>query len=214
MAAFVVAVTGGVASGKSALTKQFERIGIVVADADVAARAVVAIGQPALQEIARRFGQRYLSADGSLDRGALRTLVFNDAGARHELEAITHPRIRVLLQQQCEAAAGPYAIAAIPLLAEAGASSYPWLQRVVVVDAPVALQRQRLMGRDLMGAAMADQMLAAQGSRQLRLSIATDVVVNDGPSDCLSYVAERLHAIFLRWLAVSQSQPPPRPTSP
>ena len=198
MADFVVAVTGGVASGKSALTAQFERLGVVVADADLAARAVVAIGQPALDEIAVRFGAGYLLPDGSLDRHAMRALVFDNDGARRALEAITHPRIRMLLQQQCAAATSPYAVAAIPLLVEAGVDYYPWLQRILVVDCPVGFQRDRLRSRDSMSAALADRILSAQTSREQRLAIATDVVINDGLLAALPGVVEHLHRLFLR----------------
>ena len=180
MAGFVVAITGGIASGKSAVSHLFEQLGVVVADADTAARTVVAAGQPGLAEIAARFGPSILLADGSLDRVQLRARIFDDGAARHDLEAITHPRIRLLLQAQCLAAPGPYAMAAIPLLAEVGAmDAYPWLRRVLVVDAPVTLQRARLVARDGIDAVLADRMIAAQASRGQRLGLATDVIVND-----------------------------------
>ena len=120
MADAVVAVTGGVASGKSEATRAFEALGIVVADADVAARAVVEPGEPALAAVAARFGPGVLLADGSLDRAAMRRLVFADPAARADLEALLHPPIRAWLQAACRAAPGPYVVAAIPLLAEGG----------------------------------------------------------------------------------------------
>lgn len=185
MADFVVAITGGIASGKSAVTALFEQLGVTVADADTAARAVVARGQPALSEIVTRFGPGILLDDGTLDRVQMRSRVFEDIATRRDLEAITHPRIRLLLHEQCLAAPGPYAMAAIPLLAEIGASeAYPWLQRVLVVDAPVALQRARLLARDGIVAYLADRMIAAQAGREQRLALATDIITNDGlPSD-------------------------------
>ena len=199
MAGFVVAVTGGIASGKSAVCALFESLGIVVADADVAARAIVAPGQPALAEIAARFGPSMLLADGSLDRAQLRARIFSDADARRELEAITHPRIRLLLQSQCLADTGPYVIAAIPLLAEGGAAAaYPWLQRILVVDAPVALQRSRLLARDGIDAALANRMIAAQASREQRLAMASDVIVNDGSVAELESSVRRLDALYRR----------------
>src|SRR5688572_7694363 len=118
MADVVVAVTGGVASGKSECTRAFAALGIAVADADVAARAVVAPGEPALAAIADRFGRDVLAADGSLDRAAMRRRVFADDDARRDLEALLHPPIRRWLQAACAAAAGPYVLVAIPLLAE------------------------------------------------------------------------------------------------
>lgn len=203
MAGFVVAVTGGVASGKSAVTALFESAGIVVADADVVAREVVSPGQPALAEIASHFGASALLTDRSLDRVWLRSLVFADASARRELEAITHPRIRLLLQARCAAAPGPYVIAAIPLLAEAGSlPAYPWLRRVLVVDATVAMQRTRLVARDGIDAALAEQMIAAQANRGRRLALATDVIVNDGSVAQLEAPVQRLDLLY-RTLALS-----------
>ena len=120
MSGFIIGLTGGVASGKSELTRRFEALGVYVADADVAARQVVEPGQPALAAIVTRFGPGMLQADGSLDRRQLRERIFADPSARRALEAITHPAIRATLEAQCRAAPGPYAIAAIPLLAEAG----------------------------------------------------------------------------------------------
>lgn len=203
MAGFVVAVTGGVASGKSAVTALFEERGIVVVDADVAARRIVGIGEPALSEIATRFGDDILLADGSLDRVRMRALVFADPEARRDLEAITHPRIRAVLKADCEAATGAYVVVAIPLLAETGAiNAYAWLSRVLVVDAPIALQRSRLMSRDGIDAALASRMIAAQASREQRLAIATDVLVNDGSVEEMAPHVARLHSGYLR-LALS-----------
>ena len=197
MAGFVVAITGGIASGKSAVGFLFESMGIVVADADAVARAVVAPGQPALAEIAARFGSAVLLADGSLDRAQLRALVFSDSQARRDLEAITHPRIRLLLQAQCTSAPGPYVITTIPLLAEVGAvAAYPWLQRILVVDAPEALQRARLLRRDGIDATLADRMIAVQASRGHRLALATDVIVNDGTVAALEAPVRRLDRLY------------------
>jgi len=192
MSRFVVGLTGGIASGKSALTTQFEALGAIVVDADGVAREVVEPG-PVLSAIAERFGTHVLQPDGRLDRRALRELVFADEELRLALEAITHPAIRERLHQRCRAAEGPYAIAAIPLLTEAGGrSAYPWLDRIVVVDTPVEVQHARLMQRDGISAELADRMIAAQASREQRLAIADDVVVNDGKVESLAASAETL----------------------
>ena len=197
MSDFIIGLTGGVASGKSEVTRRFEALGVAVADADLAARAVVEPGQPALAAIATRFGAGILLPDGRLDRRQLRELVFADMQARRDLEAITHPAIRALLRTQCLAAPGPYAIAAIPLLAEAGGrAGYPWLDRIVVVDAPVELQRSRLMQRDGVDEALAMRMIAAQASREARLAIADEVVVNDGHPDHLDARVAELDARY------------------
>jgi dephospho-CoA kinase len=190
---FIVGLTGGVASGKSELSRRFEAKGIVVADADVAARAVVAPGHPALAQIVTRFGPQILREDGSLDRAALRQRIFEDPVARRDLEAITHPAIRTLMQQSCREAASPYAVAAIPLLTEVGArAAYPWLDRIVVVDAPEATQHARLMQRDGITAELAQRMIAAQATRAARLAIADDVVVNDGDAERLQDAVDAL----------------------
>ena len=116
----------------------------------------------------------------------MRTRVFGDEAARRRLESIVHPRVRAQLQHECEAATGPYVIAAIPLLAEGGGrAAYPWLQRILVVDVPVEVQRARLMARDGIDAALAERMIAAQASRTQRLAIADDVIVNDAGLEAL-----------------------------
>lgn len=199
MATFVVAITGGIASGKSEVGRRFEQSGIALVDADVAAREVVAPGQPALAEIAAHFGPAIVQADGQLDRVALRSIVFESPSERRALEAITHPRIRHLLQVQCAAAPGPYALVAIPLLAEGGGRhSYPWLQRILVVDAPPALQRDRLMARDRASRELAEKMIAAQCTRDQRLALADDVVINDGGVEALDGPIARLDRRYRR----------------
>lgn len=192
MAGFCVGVTGGVASGKSEVTRRFEALGIVVADADLAARAAVALGSEGLAEVAAAFGPQVLAADGGMDRAAMRRLVFADDAARKRLEAIVHPRVRAMLQAQCEQAPGAYAIAAIPLLAEGGREAYPWLQRVLVVDVSTAVQQARVMQRDRIDAELAARMIAAQATREARLAVADDIVVNDGPLEALQAQVEAL----------------------
>ncbi len=194
MADYLVGLTGGVASGKSAATQAFEALGVTVADADIAARDAVAAGSEGLVEVVAAFGPDVLSADGGLDRVRMRRRVFDDASARVRLEAIVHPRVRAAMRAQCDAAPGAYAIAAIPLLAEGGrATAYPWLQRVLVIDVPVALQHARLLARDGIDAALADLMIAAQATRAERLAIADDVIVNDGSLDALRAHVSSLH---------------------
>ncbi|MBX9400037.1 dephospho-CoA kinase [Lysobacter sp. BMK333-48F3] len=193
MAGFCVGVTGGVASGKSEVTRRFEALGVAVADADLAARAAVAAGSAGLAEIVAAFGVEVLDRDGGLDRAAMRQRVFGDEAARKRLEAIVHPRVREMLQLQCRQAPGSYTIAAIPLLTEGGGrEAYPWLQRILVVDVPVATQQARVMQRDRIDAELAQRMIAAQATREARLTIADDVIVNDGPLDALQAQVEAL----------------------
>src|SRR5690554_5985954 len=162
MGNYIIGLTGGVASGKSAVAARFEALGVAVADADVAAREAVAVGSEGLAEVAAAFGPEVLAADGSLDRAAMRLRVFNDDAQRLRLEAIVHPRVRLALRAACEAAPGPYAVAAIPLLAEGGGrGAYPWLQRILLVDVPREVQLARLLARDGIDQALAERMIAA-----------------------------------------------------
>lgn len=198
MSRFIIGLTGGVASGKSELTRRFEALGVLVADADVVAREVVEPGQPALAAIVREFGPGVLQDDGRLDRRRLRELIFEDPLARQALESITHPAIRAALEERCRAAPGPYAIAAVPLLAEAGGrEGYPWLDRILVVDAPEATQHARLMRRDGVDGDLAGRMISTQAPREARLAIADDVVVNDGEPSHLDAMVAQLHAHYL-----------------
>ena len=197
MSEYFIGLTGGIASGKSALEREFTARGIFVADADLIARQIVEPGQPALAAVAAQFGPSVLAADGRMDRARMRALVFADEPARRALEAILHPVIRSTLQDQCRAADSPYAIAVIPLLAEGGGrSAYPWLDRILVVDAPPALQKARLMQRDGIDEALAERMLAAQASRADRLALADDIVVNDRSLAQLQQAAAELDARY------------------
>lgn len=186
MSGFIIGLTGGVASGKSEVTRRFEALGVAVADADVAAREAVARGSEGLAEVVAVFGADMLDAAGDLDRAAMRRHVFADEDARKRLEAIVHPRVRTMLRTACEQAPGPYAIAAIPLLAEGGGRrAYPWLDRIATIDVPREVQLARLVQRDGIDAALAEKMMATQATRGQRLAIADDVIVNDGPLEAL-----------------------------
>ena len=191
MAKFIVAITGGIASGKSAVTGFFAGLGITVVDADMAARAVVEAGQPALEEIASCFGS-HLIIEGQLNRQALREFIFDNADAKKKLELITHPRIRQLLIQECQAAKSAYAIVAIPLLAESNKTHYAWINRILVVDADREIQKSRLLARDNITESLADKMLDAQASRAQRLAIADDVISNMHDRQSLQESVQRL----------------------
>jgi dephospho-CoA kinase len=202
VAGLIVAITGGIASGKSEVARRFEALGVPLTDADRVARELVEPGMPAFDEIVQRFGIGILREDGRLDRAALRQLVFVDDDARRALEAILHPRIRAELHRACNAAAAHYAIAAIPLLAESGGRTvYPWLDRILVVDLPRELQRERLLHRDGITPELADRMLAAQVNRAQRLLIADDVIDNSGALPDLDMQVEALHRQYLRLAA-------------
>lgn len=199
MAKFIIGLTGGVASGKSEIEKRFRALGIAVADADLAAREVVAPGQPALAQVAARFGPGVMTEDGRLDRAAMRERVFHDATERRALEAILHPPIRALMHERCVSAPGPYAVAAIPLLAEGGGrQGYPWLDRILVIDVSRATQFARLLLRPGIDAEMANAIIDSQAGREARLAIADDVLPNDGPLEVLDGAVTRLDAEYRR----------------
>lgn len=215
MSDYIIGLTGGVASGKSEVQRRFAALGVVVVDADVAARDAVAAGSEGLAEVVAAFGPQVLDGTGGLDRAAMRRRVFADDAARRALEAIVHPRVRNALQAACAAAAGPYAIAAIPLLAEAcpepgrrggGREAYPWLDRILVVDVPAETQLARLLRRDGIDAGLAARMLAAQADRRGRLAIADDVIVNTGSLDALDAHVAALDAQY-RALAAAPARP-------
>lgn len=193
---FVVALTGGIASGKSAASAQLESLGAAVFDADVVARRLAQAGSPALAEIAGAFGAAMLRPDGTLDRSAMRARVFGDAGERRKLEAILHPRVRSELLAALSGCTAPYGVLVIPLLAEAYAD-YAFVDRVLVLDVSPAVQLARLMGRDATTTAAAQQIIAVQAPRAQRLAIADDVIDNDGALERLAPVLARLHARYL-----------------
>ena len=202
MSAYRIGLTGGVASGKSEVARRFAALGVAVADADTAAREAVAVGSTGLAEVVDAFGRDVLQPDGALDRAAMRRRIFGDTAARQRLEAIVHPRVRAALQAACAGAPGPYALADIPLLAEGGGrSAYPWLDRILVIDVPEAVQAQRVMARDHVDAALARQMIAAQATRAQRLAIADDILVNDGPLEALDAHVAALHRRYLAFAA-------------
>ena len=197
-----VALTGGIASGKSLAARRFAEWGIPVIDSDVIAREIVEPGEPAFSEIIERFGTDILLADGRLDRAALRERVFWDPTARADLERITHPRIRERMREQAEKASGPYQLHVIPLLAESGRARE--FDRIVVVDCDPALQKKRLQQRDATSSDTAEAMLAAQASREARLAIADDVLSNEGSPEALLAAVDRLHQNYVaRWATSS-----------
>jgi dephospho-CoA kinase len=180
---FVVGLTGGIASGKTAVSDQLAALGADIVDTDLIAREVVAPGSEGLLAVATRFGAGVLTAEGSLDRAALRRHVFADPGARRELEAILHPRIRALSLARVREGSGPYVVLVVPLLVESGA--YGFVNRVLVVDVPETVQMERLRRRDGSDEASARSMLAAQVDRGTRLAEADDVIRNTGTLDAL-----------------------------
>ncbi len=175
----VVGLTGGIGSGKTAVSDRFARHGVPVIDTDLIARELVEPGQPALVDIVTEFGSNCLDDDGRLHRARLRERVFADPAGRRRLEAILHPRIRAVTRERVAAlTAIPYCLVVIPLLAETGMTDL--VNRVLVVDAPEAEQIRRVMARDRIDTIQAQAILAAQARRDARLAMADDILENAG----------------------------------
>ena len=192
---FVVGITGGIGSGKSAVTDHLETLRITVVDADKVARVVVEPGTPGLAAIAEHFGEDILLADGRLDRAALRKIVFDNPDERKVLEGITHPRIRDEISRQLSEANSPYVVLSSPLLLESGQNTFA--DYVVVVDVPEEVQLTRTMARDDNSEALVKQIMAAQLDRKTRLSRADTSIMNDGSLDALYERVKKLHEDLL-----------------
>ncbi|MDF3193933.1 dephospho-CoA kinase [Pseudomonas sp. 1928-m] len=192
---WILGLTGGIGSGKSAVAHHFIDLGVHLVDADHAARWVVEPGKPALAKIAEHFGNDVLQADGQLDRAALRNRIFADANERRWLEALLHPLIGQEIIQYLARAESPYAILVSPLLVESG--QHKLTQRILVVDAPEQLQMQRTMARDQSSSEQVQAILKAQASREERLRHAHDVLLNDQDLQWLQAEVERLHTFYL-----------------
>ena len=190
----IVGLTGGVASGKSHVLSLFQSLGVPTIEADDVGRTVVAPGEAALAEIAAAFGKHLLLADGALDRRALRSIVFGDAAALKQLEAITHPHIFAHLRTWLAAQQAPYCILSAAILLESGMAAL--CKRVLVVDAPEATQIKRLMQRDSIDEALAQKMLARQLSRAERLVAAHEVIENPDPPGNLLPQVQALHTRY------------------
>jgi len=192
---FVVGLTGGIGSGKTAASDYLGSKGITVVDADLAARVIVQPGQPALARIAERFGADKLNADGTLNRAALRTVVFADKQALKDLEAITHPAIRDELVRQLQAATSPYVLLVSPLLLET--NQHELVDRVLLIDVPEEVLVARTAHRDQVAASQVKAIMDAQMPRQQRRDKADDIVVNDSTLDALHEALDRLHETYL-----------------
>lgn len=190
-----IALTGGIASGKSTVAKLFTALGARLIDTDQIARDIVAPPSTVLERIAARFGPEVITTAGTLDRAHLRGIVFADPGARRDLEAITHPAILAEVARQSATLGGPYQLVAVPLLLETGTERD--YDRVLLVDVSPETQRRRLMARDGMDAAAAERMLAAQVSREARRAAADDIIDNEGDLAALVPQVEALHRHYL-----------------
>lgn len=193
---WVLGVTGGIGSGKSTATRRFAAHDIVVVDADEVARQVVEPGSAVLDAIANQFGSTVLQQDGSLNRAELRQIIFADPEAKTWLNALMHPAIRQEMLQQLQAATSPYVILSAPLLLENGLEQY--CQRVLVIDIPEQLQRQRTKERDQVSVEQVNAILASQLNREERMAKADDIIDNSGSVRDLEEKIDRLHEYYLR----------------
>lgn len=200
-----IGLTGGIASGKTAVAHAFERRGVPVIDTDQLARDVVEPGRPALAAVVAAFGADVLDADGRLDRRRLRARVFADAAERRRLEGILHPAIRAELAARVAAVTAPYVVIGIPLLVENGLQRT--VDRVLVVDVPRETQLERLLARDAETPEGAQAILAAQATREARLAVAHDVLTNTGTLAMLDAAVAELHSRYLELAAAPRRAP-------
>ena len=191
-----IGLTGGIASGKSSVAQRFIELGVPVIDADEAARSVVAPGEPGLAHVVEAFGSGILQVDGTLDRRALREIVFADARRRRELEALLHPLIRDDMERRAAAVGGRYLVMAIPLLIEGKNAAR--VDRVLVVDVDEKSQLERLMARDGGTLHQAQAILAAQATRANRLQAADDIIENTGSIADLRQAVDHWHRRYLK----------------
>ncbi|GAB2702081.1 dephospho-CoA kinase [Aliiglaciecola sp. 3_MG-2023] len=195
MSDYVIGLTGGIGSGKTAVSDIFSDMGIDVIDADVIAREVVEPGSPALHVIAKKLGEKSLLADGNLNRQYVREVVFSDPKLKVWLDNLLHPMIRKNMQRQLKQAKSPYCILAVPLLVENNMMAM--VNRVLVVDVCEDVQLQRASNRDQQSSQQIKNIMANQVSREVRLSHADDVIDNNGLIIDLKKQVEQLHQQYL-----------------
>lgn len=192
----IIGLTGGIGSGKTTVAELFEELGVPFVDADVVAHDVTKSGHVGLQKIVEQFGEGVLDQAKELDRAALRALVFKNPEARAQLEAILHPIIRAEMDRRLSQFDAPYGFACIPLLVEGGRGKE--FARILVVDTPEAMQVERVKARDGSPDEVINGILAAQATREERLAVADDVIVNDQGIENLRQQVNDLHQTYLQ----------------
>lgn len=201
---YTVALTGGIGSGKSTVADNFSRLGITVVDADVIARQVVEPGQPALTIISDHFGNEILLQDGSLNRRVLREKIFSSPEEKQWLNALLHPLIHQRTRTEINHAVSPYVLWVVPLLIENNLQQMA--DRVLVVDVSPEVQIARTIARDKVSGEHVQQILAAQATREARLSAADDVINNDGGAELVAAHVDRLHRQYLELASQAAQQ--------
>jgi dephospho-CoA kinase len=199
---FVVGLTGGIGSGKSAAAEEFGRLGATVVDTDAIALELTRAGGAATGQVRSLFGDEYVDAEGAMDRARMRALAFRDPAAKKKLEALLHPMIRAESERRIAAASGPYVIHVVPLLVES-AEYRQRVARVLVVDCPESMQMERVRRRSGLSEDEVRRIIGAQCKREDRLAAADDVIDNSGTLDALHNQVRELHA---RYLAESRSR--------
>ncbi|GAB4268561.1 MAG: dephospho-CoA kinase [Methylomicrobium sp.] len=190
-----IGLTGGIGSGKTTVSNLFAELNVPIIDADIIARRLVTPGKPALQAILETFGERVIAVDGSLNRAAMRQLIFDDTEKKQKLESILHPLIRCDIETELVALTAPYCLLCIPLLFETG--MFELVDRILVVDCPVETQIQRVIERDRLDEKTIRAIIASQAPRKLRLSRADDVIDNSALDSALAEQVKKLHNLYL-----------------
>ena len=201
---FVVGLTGGIGSGKSAAADEFARLGATVVDTDVIARELTDAGGAALPQIKSLFGNAFITARGAMDRDAMRQHVFSNPAAKTALERLLHPMIRAEADRRIAAAEGPYLVYVVPLLVESSGSR-DRVQRVLVVDVPEALQVERVRARSGLSENEIRSIIAQQAPRAARLAAADDVIENSGTLDALRKQVAALDARYRKMAVRAKS---------
>lgn len=197
MAHFCVGLTGGIGTGKSLASHLFASHGIDIIDTDVIARELLEKNGTLFPPVCAHFGSRILLPDGTIDRSALRHLIFHDPIEKKWLEDLLHPAIRMHAKERLECSRTPYAVMVIPLLAEADRTHYPFLNRICVIHATEALQIERVIARDHVSTDTALRIIRHQASHEARMSIATDTIENNGDVDEVAKAVDALHRLYL-----------------
>lgn len=195
---FCVALTGGIGTGKSLASELFAQQGIDIIDTDIIARQLLEKKGALYGAVCEHFGHHILEHDGSIDRKALRHIIFNDPSQKKWLENLMHPAIREHAYQALCNSTSPYAIMVIPLLAEADPSHYPFLDRICVIHSSEALQIARTMKRDMISREDALRIIRHQAPHEKRMALATDVIENNGDEQSVAEAVQALHLHYLR----------------
>ena len=191
----IIGLTGGIGSGKTAVSDAFQDLGITIVDADLASRIVVQKGKPSLKKIAEHFGNDILNENSELDRAKLREIIFNSDEEKNWLESLLHPAIANQIKDELKASSSPYTILVSPLLLETNQKEY--CSKVLVVDVPVELQVERTLKRDQVSEDQVKSIIKAQISRKNRLEFADEVIVNDGSLEELHSTVMKFHQKFI-----------------